>query len=75
MKSHPNSTFIFPVNVIKTWLGKEKEKTTLSQIFLPKFYKNKTEFKKPLKFTLFKCTKSNLHGFGKELKFYKERFY
>ena len=34
-------------------------------MFLPKFYKSETEFKKPFKFTLFKLTMSSLHGFAK----------
>ena len=57
----------------KTGLWKEIEKTTLSKMFLSNFYKNKTEFKKPFKFTLFKCTKSSLHGFWKELKFLQRK--
>ena len=47
MKSHPNGTFYFPseckdFNLVstKTGLWKEKEKTTLSQMLLPKFYTN-----------------------------------
>ena len=74
MKSHPNSTFYFPseckeFNLVstKTGLWKEKEKTTLSQMFLPKFCKIRLNLKSPLNLSYLKCTKSSLHGFGKEL--------
>ena len=74
MKSHPNSTFYFPseckeFNLVstKTGLWKEKEKTTLSQMFLPKFYKIRLNLKSPLNLSYLKCTKSSLHGFEKEL--------
>ena len=81
MKSHPNSTFYFPseckeFNLVstKTGLWKEKEKTTLSQMFLPKFYKIRLNLKSPLNLSYLKCTKSSLHGFEKNLKFYKQIF-
>ena len=74
MKSHPNSTFYFPskckeFNLVstKTGLWKEKEKTTLSQMFLPSFTIIRLNLKSPLDLSYLKCTKSSLHGFGKEL--------
>ena len=73
MKSHPNSTFYFPSECNSIWsqqkqgFGKKKEKTTLSRMFLPKFYKIRLNLKSPLNLSYLKCTKSSLHGFGKEL--------